>query len=261
MKSSTDYKPNLAFAVLLQGPPGAGKTTLAGHFPNPYFLDCDNNLSGAARRLKKEGIEFRYDTIDQENDKPTMPQRHWPFAMACLEAAKRDPWVKTIVIDSATKFYDYAKVEIMRLAGHSKMEWSDWDALALTIGKVIDNLRVSGKMVIMTAHEKPEKDEVGGMIKYFLAIQGGTQHTIGGRFSDVWRCEVEEKGQGHVFQVRTMPNYRCQLKNSLGLPPTFEMKWEDVAKALRAGGEHLPGDPLPEPPVKVEPLPSVAPAK
>jgi hypothetical protein len=54
-------------------------------------------------------------------------------------------------------------------------------------------------------------------------------------FSDVWRCEVAG-GQGlnptYSWNVRTMPDPKFNLKNSLGLPPIFKFNWEVIAKKL-----------------------------
>ncbi len=89
------------------------------------------------------------------------------------------------------------------------------------------------KLFIATAHIKPEKDEVSGIVRYFPAIPGQLQHIIGALFSDVLLCECEERNNKHVYQLRTMPNTFHALKNSLGLPPvvTVDQVRDAITKA------------------------------
>ena len=92
------------------------------------------------------------------------------------------------------------------------------------------------KHVVLIAHERVEKDEMDQSLKYFVAIPGQFQHIIGSMFTDIWRCEVAAAGSNppkYTFQVRTMPDFRYQLKNSLDLPPIMKFDWKQIADKLK----------------------------
>ena len=66
-------------------------------------------------------------------------------------------------------------------------------------------------------------------------VPGQMGNIIASLFTDCWRTEVSVTPGNppkYNFQVRTMPDYRFQLKNSLGLPPVFTFSWDLIAKKL-----------------------------
>ena len=90
---------------------------------------------------------------------------------------------------------------------------------------------------MLTCHESVEKDEIDQTLKYFVQVAGQMKFVIGSMFTDVWRCEVavtSGPNPKHTFQVRTMPDFRYQLKNSLSLPPIFRFDWNLIEQRLAA---------------------------
>lgn len=223
MQLSQDYKPNQSRGFLLLGQPGMGKTTTALSIgvPAGYISDVDNNLSGAHRFLKDQ-IKFFYDT-----------PLTWEAMSKGIREASSTSTINTIVIDSFTKLSDMAMEEILRQQGRKTMQLQDWGVFLLMMKKLISEMRSTKKLFIATAHIKPEKDEVSGIVRYFPAIPGQLQNIIGALFSDVLLCEVEERNNKHTFQLRTMPNAFYALKNSLGLPPVVSVDQvrDAIAKA------------------------------
>ncbi len=120
--------------------------------------------------------------------------------------------------------------DILRQQGRPLMQMQDWGTYLNVMKRTITALRSTRKLFIATAHIKPEKDEVSGIVRYFPALPGQIQHVIGALFSDVWLCEVQEKQNQHTFVLRTMSNAFYALKNSLGLPPITDV--DTVRKAL-----------------------------
>lgn len=240
MQAITTYTTNEAFLrVLLQGPPGSGKTTEACQFPGVYVADCDLNLGGPLRWLKKNGksLPVGYDTIDRdENGNEIDPLFRYTRLESCLQKAIAEPTVQTIVIDSATKLSDYMIAEVLRQQNAKAMTIQHWGFYLALWKKFISVLSVQRKHFVLIAHERVEKDEIDQSLKYFVMVPGQMGAIIGSLFTDVWHSEVAEKPgvpPTYDFLIRTMPSYRYQLKNSLGLPPVFRFDWTMIETKLK----------------------------
>jgi hypothetical protein len=240
MQPINSYATNDAFIrVLLQGPPGSGKTSHACQFPGVYVADLDMNLAGPLRFLKEHNktLPVGYDIIDRdESGKEIAPNMRYTRLAKCLQDAVANPDVKTIVVDSATKLSDYMIAEVLRQQNAQQMTIQHWGFYLALWKQFISQLSVQKKHFILVAHERVEKDEVDQSLKYFVMIPGQMGNIIGSLFTDVWRAEVNEKAglpPTYQFIVRTMPSYRFNLKNSLGLPPLFEFNWQTIEGKLK----------------------------
>jgi hypothetical protein len=209
-------------AIILIGDPGSRKTTLALHFPSPYFLDCDGNMSAP---VEQTGITtFKYDQASRDDDGNLIhPLLRYQHCIACLNAAAADPTIRTIIIDSLTSFTDILLSEVRRqefgntaatdaardLADAKAMRIQDWGKFAFLIKNLVTKLRTCGKIIVFTAHTSFEKDEVDSRFKQFINVPGQAKGTISGLFTDCWHCFMEVKGVGessqHNFLVRTLP--------------------------------------------------------
>lgn len=240
MQPITSYSTTDAFIrVLLQGPPGAGKTTHACQFPGVYVADLDMNLAGPLRYLKTKNapLPVGYDVIDRDEKGVEIdPKFRYTRLAKCLQVAATDPAVQTIVVDSATKLSDYMIAEVLRQQNATQMTIQHWGFYLALWKQFISQLSVQKKNFVLVAHERVEKDEVDQSLKYFVMIPGQMGNIIGSLFTDVWRAEVNEKSgipPTYQFNVRTMPSYRFNLKNSLSLPPVFEFNWATIAEKLK----------------------------
>lgn len=268
MKKSTQYKPNLAFGLLLQGAPKTGKTSLLLSIPGLYIADCDNNLSGALRYHQKatgKTPDFFYDTINvceepNEDDialgiaAGAVPlEKCWERLVACCKRAAAMPEVKVIAVDSAGAVNQYLQAHIVSKKSSDKeryMTISDWIPYKNMFTKFITTFRSVNKMFIMTAHEEPDKAPGEIILKYKPAIDGALKNNLSGFFSDYWHTTAEKvvvNGQ-EVFQyaVECMPQAQRDLGNSLGLPEKFIFTWSGFEKKLN---EYVAQDPatLPHP--------------
>lgn len=209
-------------AIIIIGDPGTRKTTLCLHFPSPYFLDCDGNLSAP---VEQTGVrDFYYDRATHDSEGNAIhPIDRFRHCVKCLNEAVASPDVKTIIIDSLTSFTDIILAEIMRQehgaaavtetakdAAHQKpMRIQDWGKFAFLLKNIVTKLRSCGKTVVFTAHNNFEKDEVDSRFKQFINVPGQSKSTISGLFTDCWHTFMEVKGIGeaakHNFLVRTLP--------------------------------------------------------
>lgn len=243
MPTIDQYSNDAYLRLLLQGPSGVGKTTLACQFPGAWVMDCDLNLAGPLRFLKSKGLPLPigYDTIDRDETGKSVPDNmRYDRLLRCANAAAAQPGVKTLVFDSATKIADYIKAHVLRVnpTKTGQMEMTSWGFFYQYWVQLVATVTAAKLHSVFIFHEKLEKDEVDGTLKYFINVQGQFQAVAASLFTDVWRAEVSGGGgllptaSSYNWQIRTMPDFRYQLKNSLQLPPVFVFDWKLIESKL-----------------------------
>jgi hypothetical protein len=235
VKQGTDLKRSDR-AIILIGDPGVRKTTLALHFPSPYFFDCDGNLSAP---VEHTGIRsFGFDSSTETDDGTFVPALlRYQHCIRCLNAAVKDPSIETIIVDSLTTFSDIILSEVMRqehggthtLAGYLKkdeearakdvkltdainskgMRIQDWGKFLFLLKGFVLQMRTCGKTFVFISHNNYEKDEVDGRFKQFINVPGQSKTTMSGLFTDCWHVFMSITGVGeaakHEVKVRNLP--------------------------------------------------------
>lgn len=225
-----------ARAIIIIGDPGVRKTTLALHFPRPYFFDCDGNLSAPVEYTKIR--DFKYDSAATTDSGIVIhPLLRYKHCIACLNEAVSDLTIDTIIIDSLTTFTDIILSEVMRQeygGAHSlklylakdddgraaadklmdiidakSMRIQDWGKFLFLIKGFITKMRTCGKTFVLISHNNYEKDDVDGRYKQFINVPGQSKTTMSGLFTDCWHVFLSVTGVGeavkHEFKVRTLP--------------------------------------------------------
>lgn len=251
MKSATEYKPDQAFALMLIGPPKAGKTCFALNFPKPYILDCDNNLAGALRyhNHAAKPFDFWFDNPADEAD----PNKRWSFCMKALLEAVQHPDIKTVFVDGLSLLGYYLEKHILAnsnkgtggmndlvIAGEKVMNMSQWGPFKNLMSQLIMACKASGKLFIMACHEQTELSDTGAVVRYVPLISGSLRQNIAGYFTDVWRCETNNGPKGADYSVRFQPKSLMQIGNSLNIKDvdikttgkTREQVWAELNKHL-----------------------------
>ena len=229
MKSATDYSAKQAFALLLVGEQKSGKTNIVFSFPNPYILDCDRNLSRAARVTK--GKTWFFDDPFLDDKEVALPdEQRWNRSIACLKAAAKSPEVSTIVIDGLAALADmliaHIIAEVKRTEGKSidRLRIQDYQPLKTLLTQLILGLRGTGKTLIVTSHQKTDKDEATGRIRYTLNMPGSLSENFGGFFSDVWAMNSSNIGGKIKYELFTKPSgFHINLGTSVDLPPSIDV--------------------------------------
>lgn len=243
MPSIETYDTESRIRLLLQGPTGAGKTTLACQFPGAWVIDCDISLGGALRWLKKnnKALPLGYDIIDRDEEGKSVPENmRYARLVGCLQKVYSSASVETVVLDGMTKIGDYIKAHVLRLnpTKSGGFEQTSWGFYYSTWVQLIGQVTAQRKHLVLIAHEKIDKNEMDGSTQFFLNVQGQFKDMAGSMFTEVWRAEVVLVGQppAHKWQLRTIQDYRCPgLKSGLGLPPVFEFDWRLIEEKLKEG--------------------------
>lgn len=226
--------------LLLQGPPGSCKTTLACHFPKPWIIDLDLNLAGPLAWLKAKGLPLPvgFDVVDHDDsDKEVLPINQYQRLNAILQRLQADPEVETIVIDTATRLSTILMEETKRLQPNVK-DGRQLFGFYFQYGmQLFDTLSRMRKHIVLNAHEQKVTDTAGNLVNYEVAWPGKMAEIMSGFFTDNWRSELVAVPRGlqtnYKLMVQTMPKPYFQLKNSLQLPANFEFSWKTVEEALQ----------------------------
>jgi hypothetical protein len=243
MKSASNYNMAASFALLLIGTPKGGKTVFATCFPDPWILDCDNNLAGALRHHASTGkpmSTFYYDdpqVIDNPDDttSPRPIEKRWDYSMKAIIEAVKAPEPKTIIVDGLTLLAQYLESHILAnsqqgngmkdlvIAGEKVMNQSHWNPFKSMMFRLVMACRAAGKPFIMTCHEAVETNEAGAVVAYRPLISGQLRGSLAGLFTDCWRAEtaVVSKDAKHPmgvkYSIRFQPRTMHQIGNSLAI--------------------------------------------
>lgn len=246
MTPISSYSSNDKLRLLLQGPSGSGKTTVASQFPNSYIIDVDVNLGGTLRFLKERNMTLPvgFDVLDKDESGADVPiaMRYQRLAKLLIEAQTNDA-VESIVIDSGTTLAPVFIAEVCRQQGKANIQsFKDgrqfWGFFAPLAQHFMATLSVMRKHVVLIVHEKTNKSETGAiMLPYKVAWPGQVGENIGVFFTNVWRCECKQTPSGtHInyeWNIRTAPDQRFELKNTLGLPAVFPFNWKLIEEKLK----------------------------
>lgn len=232
MKSSENYKPNYASAILCVGDPGSGKSRLGMAFPSPGILDCDNNLSSAIRVSNGKKFLYAQPFVDDAGKEVPDVER-WSRAVKETKELLTSPLVDTFILDGLSALcrwgLAHAENECVKAGINVKKEFfAKYNAFIPLLSGYLTMIRIPGKRVVVNVHQRMEKDELSGSIRYKLDIPGQLADNLGGQFSDIWGtssiANPSDTVIGAKYFIRTKPSgYHVNLKTSLDLEPSVDI--------------------------------------
>lgn len=253
-----------ALKVVVYGPEGIGKSTLAAHFPRPVFIDTE----GSTRHMDVS-----------RTDKPSS----WTMLMEQVQYVRSDPGVcSTLVIDTADWAEQLCIASICadkKLSGIEDMGYGKgYVYLAEEFGRLLNLLEEivgRGVHVVLTAHAMMRKfeqpDEMGAYDRWELKLQKKTSALVK-EWSDLLlfanyktlSVAADDKGkkfkaQGGRRVIYTSHHPCWDAKNRLGLPEELPLDFSALAQYISTG--KAPSAPVPPPPAQAAtPAPAAAPA-
>lgn len=224
--------------VVIYGPEGIGKSSLAAQFPNPLFIDTEGST----------------DNMDVTRaDKPTS----WTMLMNHIAFVKANPTIcQTLVIDTIDWAEALALQYICAQNGKIGIEDFGWGSgytyLIEEIGRLLDRLQELvelGINVVLTAHAQVKKftkpDELGGYDRYELKLSNKKTETNVSAKVKEWADMVlflnyntyiitdektkKQKAQGGQRVMQTTHSPSWDAKNRHNLPEELPMDFAAIA--------------------------------
>ena len=254
------------FKVVIYGPEGIGKSTLAAHFPRPVFIDTE----GSTRHMDVSRTE-----------RPSS----WTMLMEQVKSIRRDPGIcSTLVLDTADWAEQLCIASICagkQISGIEDMGYGKgYVYLAEEFGRLLNLLEEvvgEGVHVVLTAHAMMRKfeqpDEMGAYDRWELKLQKKTAPLVK-EWADLllfanyktMSVATDEKGKKFKAQggrrVMYTSHHPCwDAKNRLGLPEEMPLDYRALAPYLTLTGAKPESQPQPESPPQPNPEPPPQPQK
>lgn len=229
--------------VVIYGPEGIGKSTLASHFPKPLFVDTEGSTGNL--------------NVNRFEDKPSS----WSMLLNYIDYVKNNPGIcGTLVIDTI----DWAERLCIEdvLATHNKKGIEDFGYgngyvyVAEAMGRFLNLLsELTDKNicnVVLNCHAKLKKfeqpDELGAYDRYELKLgkmTGSQTAPLVKEWADMMLfCNYETfaiqadkdgrkfKGQGGQRVMYTEHHPCWDAKNRVGLPPKLPLDYSAIAHVI-----------------------------
>ena len=214
-----DYK----FKILSIGKAGSGKTTFAGTFPNPYFVEAGNELMTLRHlkpkhtRVQRGGEIYTFVLqIVRDLERKTGPFTSW--------------YPETLIIDSLTYLSLWMEVEI---AGSEKagMEWSQYAIHKTRMVTLVNRIIELPLHIVLTGGVLAQQDALTKVVEEHINLAGQKEGPLLPHgFDEVYYHEVEtarpadkdevgDKKMKFAYVCYTKPHmFFKQSKTKIGLP-------------------------------------------
>lgn len=234
MLELTSGKIVTAQRVVIYGPEGIGKTTLASHFPGAVFIDT-------------EGSTKHIDVLR------TPPPSSWAHLLTMVDALTDNPQVQTIVIDTADWAEKLCHAHICTTHNVSGIEdigyGKGYVYAKEAFAKLLDGLTAAthkGINVVVTAHAALRKfeqpDEMGAYDRWELKLDKRSASLLKEWADAVLFCNYrtivvkqksgKDKAQGGERVIYTSHAPAWDAKNRWGLPDVLPMAYESFAEHI-----------------------------
>jgi hypothetical protein len=192
-------------SMILWGPSGAGKTTLAATAPRP-ILWINFDPDGTSSLMDQEDIYIADFSMEKPNKVVTFKHENAGGIKQLLEA---NPDIQTVVFDSITSFNEMALRHAVDEVNGATMEAPQLQGYgrrnSYTMQGIMSVIKATGalsKHCIFVAHEDtPTKDEMTGAMMVSILVGGKMQSEIPIKLSEVWY--LQDTGKDRKITIRS----------------------------------------------------------
>ena len=233
----TDGKRTRPLRIVIYGPEGIGKTTLASRLPRPLFIDTERGTDHLnVRRLE-------------------LP-RSWPDLLAVIPEAAREcgtlvidtaDWAEAMCIAYICKKHNQPSIEAFGYGKGYVYVMEEWQKLL----KALDGCGVT---VVLTAHAKMRKfeqpDEIGAYDRWEMKLTKQVAPLVkewcdcllflNYKTTVVTDSNGHAKAQGGARWVYASHNPCWDAKNRIGLPDAAELDADALAEKISGCVEDVP---------------------
>lgn len=221
--------------VVLYGVEGIGKTTFASQFPEPIFIDTDN-----------EGTSF----IEA---KKLPDPKDWQMLLQEIEFASQRKPGKTLILDTADWAETMAKKWLMKKNGWKAIDSANYGAKYVALANEftrlltgLNHILSAGMNVVVTAHAQMKKQELPDEIEAFDRWELKLERRDSSQlkewadlllFADYKTTVVTDsnnhtKAQGGQRVMYTTHKPTWDAKNRLGLADQLPFKYNAIKEPL-----------------------------
>jgi len=215
---------------LLYGKAGAGKTELAGTFPNSLFIDVNKGLKTLQNNSNVQVISLDHTSKD-DNGNEVNPNVYKTIMQVLNDAKyKTGPFaegealahIETIVIDDMTNLAQFLKYGIIKFNNRKdpvkdKADFDVWSMLSNQLAEIITTMKSLKYNVVVTAGEKLEMDELRGGQVGGVNIQGSYRFILPHEFDETYHMMVKSTMGKIQYLTETVDTYPFNSKSRIGV--------------------------------------------
>ena len=243
MLNITKGKINRAQKVVIYGPEGIGKSSLAAHFPDPVIIDTEGGTAHMdVRRI----------------DKP----RTWEELISIVkEVAVTSGICKTLVIDTADWAEQLITAYLCAKYKQNSIESFGYGKGYTYMGEEFSRLLAAcdlviaaGIHVVITAHAKMRKfeqpDEMGAYDRWEMKLSKQTAPLLKEWCDMLLFCNYQtfvvtsdndtKKAQGGKRVIYTTHHPAWDAKTRIAMPETVDLNYDNIAFAFEAAKKNVP---------------------
>lgn len=228
---------------ILYGDMGTGKTTMAVETCRKPCLLHSFDPGGADSvdpKLISSGAVIVDNRFEQDDPKNPKAFALWDKEFERLLHGEFFSHIGTFVLDSATTWSSAAMYAVLKRAGRTagvpqQNDYLPQMTMIENAVKVICSLPCD---VVLTAHQKADKDEVTGKISAAPLLTGKLTQRIPLLFNEIYHLGAKETSKGTSYHAQTQACSTYMARTRLGRRGTFE-KFEtpDIKYLLKKGGK------------------------
>lgn len=229
---------------LLYGDMGTGKTTMAVETCRKPCLLHSFDPGGAESvnpKLINDGLVFVDNRFERDDAKKPVAFETWDKEFERLLLGGFFNHIGTFILDSTTTWGQAAMYAVLKKAGRTAgvPQQNDYLPQMTMLENAVKVMCALPCDVILTAHQKADKDEITGKISATPLLTGKLTQRIPLLFNEIYHMVAKETSKGTEYRVQTQACSTYMARTRMGRRGTFEKFEEpDIKYLLKKGGKN-----------------------